>query len=79
MVVNVVPLGLRDPKSVVKEGETTLEELSGGGVCNVIGKLLCPGMVTNAIFRARHTRRKGMNGQLEFVERAKQLDTASTS
>lgn len=38
VVTNVVPLGIKDPKAVVKEGEAILGELSGWGVRVAVGK-----------------------------------------
>ncbi|KAF8589825.1 pH-response regulator [Ramaria rubella] len=60
----VIPFGLKDPKTVVKEDETILGELVGWGV-----------RVAVDIYRER----RNDWVQLEIVERAAQLDAAYTS
>ena len=40
VVMNIIPLGLKDPKAVVKEGDAILGELSGWGVRVAVGKPL---------------------------------------
>jgi programmed cell death 6-interacting protein len=84
VVLSTVPLGLKDPQIVIKEGEAILGELCGWGVRVAIGKLQ-PSTISQSdldplfAFADIYKERKIDWVQLEIVDRAKQLNSASTS